>query len=304
MTTPMHAEEPAVPGLDAVAASRWRQRSRSASPWLHEEVAGRMAERLRWIKAVPQHWVHWAAMLGGLQGHALVSTQYPQARVTLAGEGAREAAQRLGAAAARGWNPLRRRAGPAWADRPEPASADMLWANMVLHQEARPRALLRQWHSALKVDGFLMFSCLGPDTLRELRQVFASEGWPAPHHGFTDMHDWGDMLVEVGFAEPVMDMERIRLAYPHARRLLQDLREVGRNFDDGRFGTLRGRGWLQALEEALERGLPRDEAGQLLLTVEVVYGHAVKPTPRLKVEGTSTLDLQDMRAMLRQSRRA
>jgi malonyl-CoA O-methyltransferase len=88
----------------------------------------------------------------------------------------------------------------------------MLWANMQLHMAADPQALIAQWQQALEVDGFLMFSCLGPDTLRELRAVYAALGWPPPAHEFTDMHDWGDMLVASGFAEPVIDMERITLS--------------------------------------------------------------------------------------------
>jgi malonyl-CoA O-methyltransferase len=60
-----------------------------------------------------------------------------------------------------------------------------------------------------------MFSCFGPDTLRELREHLpVALGWPAPAHEFTDMHDWGDMLAQAGFAEPVMDMERITLTFP------------------------------------------------------------------------------------------
>ena len=89
----------------------------------------------------------------------------------------------------------------------------MLWANMALHMAADPQALIAQWHRALATDGFLMFSCLGPDTLRELRALYAALGWPPAGHEFTDMHDWGDMLVHAGFAEPVMDMERIVLTW-------------------------------------------------------------------------------------------
>ena len=89
------------------------------------------------------------------------------------------------------------------------ASVDMLWANMALHTTHLPQTMLRRWHAALKPDGFLMFSCLGPDSLAEIRRVYAMLGWPAPAHAFTDMHDWGDMLVQAG-AEPVMAMERSR----------------------------------------------------------------------------------------------
>jgi hypothetical protein len=46
---------------------------------------------------------------------------------------------------------------------------DLLWANMALHMSPDPQTLIQRWHSLVQTDGFLMFSCLGPDTLRELR---------------------------------------------------------------------------------------------------------------------------------------
>ncbi len=143
-----------------------------------------------------------------------------------------------------------------------------------------------------------MFSCLGPDTLRELRGLYTALGWPPPGHEFTDMHDWGDMLVHSGFAEPVMDMERITLAFDTPERLLQELRELGANLHPARFPALRGRHWRQELERALDQHL-RGPDGQLALTFEVIYGHALKPLPRAKVsERRARLSLagQAMRA--------
>jgi malonyl-CoA O-methyltransferase len=174
----------------------------------------------------------------------------------------------------------------------------MLWANMLLHHAADPQALIAAWHRALAVDGFLMFSCFGPDTLRELRQVYAQEGWPAPAHEFTDMHDWGDMLVHAGFAEPVMDMERITLSYETPERLLAELRELGRNLHVQRFAGLRGRRWRAQLLQALQALARPDEQGRLCLTFEVVYGHALKPMARHKVRSESQIGLEDMRQML------
>jgi malonyl-CoA O-methyltransferase len=179
--------------------------------------------------------------------------------------------------------------------------AQMVWANMLLHQSADPQALIAQWHRALAVDGFVMFSCLGPDTLRELRTAFAAQAWPAPAHEFTDMHDWGDMLVEAGFAEPVMDMERITLTYASPERLLAELRELGRNFHVQRFAGLRGRRWHAQLLALLQTLAQPDEDGRLVLTFEVVYGHALKPQPRAKVQAVSQIDLHDMRVMLRKN---
>ena len=39
--------------------------------------------------------------------------------------------------------------------------------------------------------------------------------------------------------------------------------------------------------------------GRLALTVEVIYGHAIKAAPRVPVSPTQTVSLQDMRAMLK-----
>ncbi|MGH8035923.1 MAG: hypothetical protein ACREO9_11900, partial [Lysobacterales bacterium] len=155
-----------------------------------------------------------------------------------------------------------------------------------------------EWHQALRVNGFLMFSCLGPDTARELREVYAQLGWPPAGHELTDMHDWGDMLVQGGFAEPVMDMERITLTYETPARLLQELAELGRNFHPARFPALRGRAWKAQLEQALARHLATGADGRLSLTFEVIYGHALKAPPKIKVSALSAVSVQDMRDML------
>jgi malonyl-CoA O-methyltransferase len=160
---------------------------------------------------------------------------------------------------------------------------------------------MARWQQALAVDGFLMFSCLGPDTLRELRGVYEALGWPAPAHEFTDMHDWGDMLVQGGFAEPVMDMERITLAFETPERLLRELRELGANLHPARFAGLRGRGWRERLHAALAQHL-RGPDGQLTLTFEVIYGHALKAMPRLRPGEAGAVSLADMRSMLQRGR--
>jgi malonyl-CoA O-methyltransferase len=111
------------------------------------------------------------------------------------------------------------------------------------------------------------------------------------------------MLVQAGFAEPVMDMERIVLTFATPARLLQELRGLGRNLHPQRFPALRGRRWHANLEQALSQRLAdARQGGQLALTFEIVYGHAFKPTPRVRMEGSSAVALQDMRDMLRAGR--
>ncbi len=252
-----------------------------------------MEERLGWIKSKPSSWAHWAPVRGGLQAHALLAQRYPSAECYVAEvltEGAQYAAKKM---TKPWWKPTRWNAAATQYAMPGEGAVQMLWANMTLHMAADPQALMAQWHRALAVDGFLMFSCLGPDTLQELRALYLRLGWPAPSHEFTDMHDWGDMLGAAGFAEPVMDMERITLSFETPQRLLQELRGLGRNLQPLRFPGLRGRQWREQLHQELARA-------PLQLTFEVIYGHAFKPAPRLTVRAETVLSLAQMRETLSQ----
>lgn len=296
------------PTIDPAAAARWQHAAPAGSPWLHEEVGQRMQDRLQWIKRSPAAWADWEPVRGGLAAHASVASRYPQARVHVVEPEAARAAVARERLVPQGWRrylpaPLGegRGGGPQFGPL-QAGAVQLLWSNMHLHMVADPEALLRTWYDALAVDGFLMFSCLGPDTLRELRTLYAALGWPPPAHEFTDMHDWGDLLVNTGFAEPVMDMERITLAFDTPGRLLQELRELGANLHRARFPALRGRGWRAALEQALS-GL-RAADGRLALTFEIVYGHAFKPLPRIRPGEATSVSMADMRAMLKKDRAA
>jgi malonyl-CoA O-methyltransferase len=263
---------------------------------LHEEIARRMEDRLQWIRMQPKSWVDWAPVSGGFHAHTLLRQRYPEAQVAVIEPTPQRQAQARAALEGPWWQRLFKQ-GPSF-EAPVQGSVDMLWANMALHMSADPQALLQRWHQLLAVDGFLMFSCLGPDTLRELAEVYQAQGWPPASHAFTDMHDWGDMLVQAGFAEPVMDMERITLTYADADGLMADCRLLGRNLHRDRFAGLRGKQWLAQLKEGLLALATPTQEGRLALTVEVIYGHALKPLPRLKVQSESTVSLQDMRTLL------
>lgn len=287
------------PTLDPRAVARWQLVAPGQSPWLHEEVASRMMDRLQWIKLAPLAWAHWGAVRGGLKAHDKLSRKYPQAACFVSEMNALKARQAVEAIALPWWNPAAWFGSKTLFEMLPPASVDMLWANMALHEAADPQALLAEWHKALRVNGFLMFSCLGPDTAIELRELYRELGWPPAGHELTDMHDWGDMLVQAGFAEPVMDMERITLTYETPGRLLQELAELGRNFHPARFAGLRGRRWKARLEDLITERLATGPDGRLALTFEVIYGHALKPQPRLKLSAMSSVSVEDMRAMLK-----
>ncbi len=298
------------PTLDAVAAARWAKVWQPESPWLHEEVARRMEERLQWMAAKPARWVHWEPVRGGLKAQALLEARYPKSQCFML-QALEEHASAATKLIAKPWWKSKLWSGPQvhWVAPQTPV--ELVWANMALHMVADPQALIARWHSLLATDGFLMFSCLGPDTLAQLRRVYAEAGWPAPAHEFTDMHDWGDMLVAGGFAQPVMDMERITLSFSSPESLLAELRALGRNLNLRRFAGLRGRGWHTRLKDALRSGLavpadpasgPADVARRLSLTFEVVYGHAFKAKARMPVAPQTAISLDEMRSVLRQPR--
>jgi malonyl-CoA O-methyltransferase len=141
-------------------------------------------------------------------------------------------------------------------------SFQLVWSNMALHWVNEPLAVFREFERALSPEGLLMFSTLGPDTLKELR---ASAG-EARVHRFIDMHDLGDLLVAAGFSAPVMDMELITIEYAKGARLLDDLRASGQtNARRDRARGLSGRRLLAQLRDLSPRA-----------TYEVVYGHAWK----------------------------
>ncbi|MDN3921009.1 biotin synthase [Roseateles violae] len=266
-------------------------------PWLHAEVAQRMAERLAIIKQQPRRVLQWSAFLGA--GGAALASAYPQAE-QLCVEPLPALLARSQATHKRSWLRTlqgRSRTRVLAAGEALEAPVELVWANMALHGCVDPPAVLAEWQAALAVDGFLMFSCLGPDSFVELRPLYAQLGWGRPAPDWWDMHDIGDLLVAAGFADPVMDQERISLSWGEPEALLRDLRALGGNLAPQRFAGLRGRTWRAALLQALER--LRGSDGRLRLSLEIVYGHAFKPAPKPRLQAETQVSLDQMREMVR-----
>ena len=141
-------------------------------------------------------------------------------------------------------------------------SVELVWCNLALHWATDPLEVFREFERVLAPEGLVLFSTLGPDTLKELR---AAAGATRVHE-FIDMHDLGDMLIAAGFSAPVMDMEQLVIDYRAGARLLDDLRSSGQtNARVDRPRGLAGRHFLDAFR-----------AAPLRSTFEVVYGHGWK----------------------------
>lgn len=239
--------------------------------FIHSRLAADMDARLQILNRTPKQIILFGA--DGDHSRSLLASRYPQARFSE--YDSQEAA--LQAAA------LRRRGG-LWAKlsgkniiqtcqstetRLPENSAEMLWANLGLMNAADAVTVLQNWSAALKKDGLLFFSHFGADSLPEIRQLLQENGIRCAAPLLKDMHDWGDLLFEHGFNDPVMDTAKMVLDYQNTRWFWQDLTYSGL--------------WqaLQAEREedaraVVERALSQ---GQLKnITLEILFGHAVKKT--------------------------
>jgi malonyl-CoA O-methyltransferase len=152
------------------------------------------------------------------------------------------------------------------------ASVDLIFSNLMLQWCDDLDRVIAELRRALKPGGFLAFSTFGPDTLRELRTAWSRVDQASHVHAFIDMHDVGDALARAGFAEPVLDVERIELTYPDVLALTRDLKAIGaHNAASARTRGLTGKGKWQAMTSAYET-FRRD--GRLPASYEVVYGAA------------------------------
>lgn len=254
--------------------------SYDAAAVLQREVCDRMAERLDYIKHEPA--VVLDAGSGTGYGAAALRRRYPEARV-LELDLAQAMLQTSREKQREGQGMLSRlfRRQEPWqvcadierlplADN----SVDMIWSSLTIQWINEPDGVFAEFQRVLKPGGMLMFSSLGPDTLHELRSAFSHADGGSHVNHFIDMHDLGDALLKGGFAEPVMDMEKIVMTYGEAKGVMQDLKGIGaHNVTAGRQRGLMGKHAWQRVCAAYE-AFRRD--GQLPATYEVVYGHAWK----------------------------
>jgi malonyl-CoA O-methyltransferase len=269
---------------------------------LQREIGSRMAQRLDYVKLVPATILDAGCGTGEAVGE--LALRYPGAQVLAFDialpmvEAARRRARTQRSLLRRLLRPLataRAAAAPLFACAdinalPLPGvSADLVWSNLALQWvNDLPRAFA-EFRRVLKVGGLLSFTTFGPDTLRELRSAFAGVDAGTHTNRFVDMHDIGDMLVHAGFADPVMDMERLTLTFDSPHALLAELKAIGAtNRTRGRPRGLMGRARFARVTRALEA---LSINGRVPATFEVVYGHAWKGEPRETPEGHAIVRL-------------
>lgn len=266
---------------------------------LQREVGDRLLQRLEAIRFTPQSILD----IGGGTGdnsRGLLAF-YPRARVITAdlSTGMLARAREKGSR----WHRWRGRQSFLAADMERlplaDASVDMVFSNLTVQWCQDLEQVFRECRRVLKPGGMMMYTTLGPDTLKELRDSWRQVDGHVHVNAFMDMHDIGDAMVRARLAEPVMDVEHFTLTYDEVGGLMRDLKVLGaHNINDGRAHGLTGKGRLLRMREAYET-YRRD--GVLPASYEVVYGHAWAPQQMVQEQqgDITTISLAQMRIATR-----
>ena len=167
------------------------------------------------------------------------------------------------------------------------ASVDFIFSSLTFQWCNDLDQVFTECRRVLKPEGLLLFSSLGPDTLRELRLAW-SEVDGSPHiNQFIDMHDVGDALIRAGFASPILECDVITVNYDDVFGVMRDLRGIGAvNSINGRSRGLSTKRKIKSMAEAYEK---YRQGEKLPATYEVVYGHAWCPKPDARAQDGSTV---------------
>ena len=163
------------------------------------------------------------------------------------------------------------------------AAFDVVFANQLLPWVNDHAAVLAEIARVLQKGGVLAFATLGPDSFRQLLEAWGrvdgqAHANQAHVQRFPDMHDIGDALVRAGLADPVLDVDRLTVKYPDAKKLFRDLTLSGsRNSLAGRRRGLLGKRQFKALVAALSENTP---GAGIEIELELVYGHCWSTGPR------------------------
>ena len=149
---------------------------------------------------------------------------------------------------------------------------DFIFSNFLLPWSTDIGQTLAEFKRILISRGLLLFTTVGPDTLKELRDSFAAVDNRLHVPTLVDMHDIGDALMQL-FENPVMDMEHITVNYATLDQLFQDLKII--NAKKALIHTSKGLMGKNAWKEMIAHyQTVRNDQGKFPATIELIYGHA------------------------------
>lgn len=157
-------------------------------------------------------------------------------------------------------------------------SFDLIVSNLCWHWMDHLGQAIYEAKRILKIGGTLLFTTVGPDTLRELNAAFYAASNNPHINRFFDMHDVGDALLKAGFADPVMDIEYASLKFKNLDALFKMLRKTG----EVNYLKLRQRGLSRksVFQEVRKQYKNFKDTKTYPATFELVFGYAWRPKDR------------------------
>lgn len=162
-------------------------------------------------------------------------------------------------------------------------SIDLIFANFFLPWQKNVDGFLRECHRALRPEGVLIMSAFGPDTLNHWQEICHNDDLPQK----MDMHLLGDLLLQQGFSDPILDVDYYTLAYRSKEKMLKEL------YATAMLST-------HLSEEKLQEKIPMATDGKWRVHYEMIYAHAFKPIPSKKEEGLYKMSVQELKKTLQQ----
>ena len=152
------------------------------------------------------------------------------------------------------------------------SAVDLIFSNLAVQWCGQLDSAVREFARALAPGGWLVFSTLGPGTLRELRASWSAVDGHSHVNAFQDVERAAQALSRAGLSDLQVSSETLVWSYTDVFGLMRDLKSLGaHNVTHGRSRGLTGKHRLAAMREAYEQ---YRHDGLLPASYEVVYAHA------------------------------
>jgi malonyl-CoA O-methyltransferase len=203
------------------------------------------------------------------------------------------------------WRPIRCVNADASALPFKAGSFDVVFSNLMLQWVVPPDRAFAEIRRVLRPGGVLLATSFGPETLRELRDAWAVVDRTAHVSEFIDVHDLGSALQRAGFAEPVLDVDRIMHFHADVSSLARELKLIGaHNMDQHRARALTGKHRYQQMVQAYEvRRVPKGLPVTWQVVNAVAWAPESFPSPAAAmVDGEAYVGMESLRASLARRR--
>lgn len=157
---------------------------------------------------------------------------------------------------------------------------DLLFANLFLPAIIDYQAFWQEILRVLQPGGILLFSTLGTNTLKELKQSLAKWDQADCVNVFPNLHDIGDSLNAEGFADPAIECETLEFHYSQLKNFLYELKKLGSTkLWQSYPHVYKSQHFWQALEHYYRAHFSSSQK-KLIVTAEIYYAIAFAPSFR------------------------